>query len=65
VIWPEKYDPKALAIHALKDIDGKAPLKWYGGCRSTPRTGRSAGRLQQLGGPLSVLTLTLVEKPQL
>jgi hypothetical protein len=25
VIWPEKYDPKTSAIHALNDIDGKAP----------------------------------------
>ena len=41
VIWPEKYDPKTSAIYALNDIDVKAPLKWSGGCWSTPRAGRA------------------------
>jgi hypothetical protein len=27
MIWPEKYDPKTSAIHALNDIDGKAPAQ--------------------------------------
>jgi len=29
VIWPEKYDPETSAIHALNDIDVKAPRNIY------------------------------------